>query len=152
MYWIDLIKDIRLWVRYAKVAKQNREYLEKHKMRVDRIGRIYTVINLPEEIAQGNEYMHEAWVLQNLKPFTKILLEIGVADYAYPEVSKIDEPNSNAFLVVMYPEAETITLPKILWNATLWTVSIIALRILYKLIVNSPLIMSKINSAISYIF
>ena len=51
MYWINLIKDIRLWFRFAKVAKQNRAYLEKNKLRVDRLGRIYTVINLPEEIA-----------------------------------------------------------------------------------------------------
>ena len=73
MYWIKLIKDIRLWMRFAKVAKQNREYLEKHNLRVDKLGRIYTVINLPEEIRKTNEYMHEAWVLQNLKPFTQVL-------------------------------------------------------------------------------
>lgn len=152
MYWIDLIKDIRLWVRFAKVAKQNRAFLEKNKLRVDRLGRIYTVINLPEEIAQGNEYMHEAWVLQHLKPFTQTLLEIGVADYAYPEVSKIDEPNSSAFLVVMYPESEAITFGKILWNTTIWTVGFFAVKALYKFVLASPLIMDKIHAITSYIF
>ena len=66
MYWWKLIKDIRLWRKFAKISKANREKLKESSMRVDNLGRIYTVVNLPEEVAKGNEYMHEAWVLQNL--------------------------------------------------------------------------------------
>jgi len=152
MYWIDLVKDIRLWRRFAKISKQNREYLEKNKMRVDRLGRIYTVINLPEEVSQGNEYMHEAWVLQHLKPFTQVLLEIGLADYTYPEVSKIEEPNTAAYLVVMYPEVETISFKRIVWNLFLWTASFFIIRAVYRFVIDSPAIMSKINAVIDYIF
>ena len=152
MYWIKLIKDIRLWMRFAKVAKQNREYLEKHNLRVDKLGRIYTVINLPEEIRKTNEYMHEAWVLQNLTPFTQVLLEIGVADYAYPEVSRIDESDADAYLVVMYPEAEAVSFRKIIWNLFLWTAGFFVLKTIYKLIVASPVIMEYLHKAIDFIF
>lgn len=152
MYWINLIKDIRLWIRFAKISKQNREFLEKHNMRVDKLGRIYTVINLPEEIRKTNEYMHEAWVLQNMKPFTQVLLEIGIADYAYPEVSRIEEPNADAYLVVMYPEADTISIRRFLLNILIWGGSIFALKIIYKLIVNSPSIMGFLHNAKDFIF
>ncbi len=152
MYWINLIKDIRLWFRFAKIAKQNKAYLEKNNLRVDWIGRIYTVINLPEEIANGNEYMHEAWVLQNLKPYTQVLLEMGIADYSYPSVEKIDKPNTSAFLVIIYPEAETLTFWRLFSNLFIWSLVFILIRAAYKFIISSPVIANKVQSFIDFIF
>lgn len=151
MYWIDLYKDIRLWIKFAKVAKENRSVLEEASMRVDRLGRIYTVINLPEEIQQGNEYMHEAWVLQNLKPFSEILLKIGLADYSYPELSKIEESGTCAYLVVMYPEVETIGGWPILKNIVIYGLVLILLKILYNLFFSYQLD-SYVTQFINYIF
>jgi len=133
MYWIDLYKDIKLWVKFAKVAKENRNVLEKASMRVDKLGRIYTVINLPEEIQKGNDYMHEAWVLQNLRPFTETLLKIGLADVSYPELSKIEEADTSAYLVVIWPEVETIGSWPLLKNIGLYSILLIILKILYNL-------------------
>lgn len=136
IYWWRLYKDIKLWIKFAKIAKQSKDYLEEHKLRVDKLGRIYTVINLPEEIAQGNEYMHEAWVFQNLKPFTEVILKIGLAGHAYPEVSKIDEVGTSAYLVVLYPEVSNISIFKFLWNVVLYTGSYFIIKFLINLISN----------------
>ena len=135
MYWIDLYKDIRTWITFSRVAKENRKFLEEHKMRVDKLGRIYSVLNLPPEVDINNDYMCQGWVIQNLKPFTEVLLKIGLADFAYPEISKIETPGAAAYLVVMYPEATTITLTNLIKNIAIYGLSLIALRIIYKLLI-----------------
>jgi hypothetical protein len=52
----------------------------------------------------------------------------------------------------MYPESEAITLRKILWNTTIWTVGFFAVKALYKFVLASPVIMDKIHTITSYIF
>ena len=47
MYLIDLYNDFVIWYKYAKVTKSNREKLEANNLRVDWLGRVYTVINVP---------------------------------------------------------------------------------------------------------
>jgi hypothetical protein len=134
MYWWKLYKDIKLWRRFSKVSKSSREKLEEYNLRVDWLGRIYTVVNLPEEVANGNEYMHEAWVLQNLGPFNKALEEVGLAGYAFPEMSRIEEPGTAAYLLVLYPEASTISITRFLFNIFIWIGGFIVLKILYRIL------------------
>ena len=134
MYWYRLLKDIILWRKFAKIAKSSRKKLEPHNLRVDNIGRIYTVINLPPEVVEGNEYMHEAWVLKNLGPYSKALEEIGLAGYAYPEMERIQEPGSAAYLLVLYPETPTIGWWPIIKNILLYTIGFIIVRVLYRVL------------------
>lgn len=134
MYWWKLYKDIKLWRKFAKISKASREKLKESDLRVDNLGRIYTVINLPDEVADGNEYMHEAWVLQNLGPYNKILGEIGLAGYVYPEISRIKEPGTSAYLLVLYPDAQTINIRRFIWNVIFWTVGFFTLRAIWRLL------------------
>lgn len=133
MYWYKLYKDIKLWRQFSKIAKSSRKKLEESNLRVDKLGRIYTVINLPDEVVEGNEYMHEAWVLQNLAPFNKALEEIGLAGYAIPEVSKINEPGTAAYLLVLWPDTPSITAYKIIKNLLIWGIGYVLLRVLYNI-------------------
>lgn len=131
MYWIKLYKDIRLWRKFAKIAKSSESKLNELGLRVDNLGRIYTVINLPQEVIDGNEYMHEGWVLQNLGPYNKALETIGLAGYAIPEVSKIEEPGAAAYLIVLWPDTPTVSLFKIIKNIIIWSLGYILIRIIY---------------------
>lgn len=152
MYWFRLIKDIILWRKFANIAKSSREKLTEYNLRVDRIGRIYTVINLPEDVAQGNEYIHEAWVLKNLGPYNKALEEIGLAGYAYPEMERIQEPGTAAYLLVLYPETPTIGWWPIIKNIVLYFLLYITIRSTYK-IIDSFFDLSEIwNKIIYFIF
>ncbi len=118
MYLIDLYEDIKIWYRYAKVTKSNREKLEKKGLRVDWAGRIYTVVNVPDEMK--NYPNIEMWVMQQLSPYNPILLELGIADYSFPEVQKIEEPGVDAYLVVMYPELNNISIWRIILEIAKW--------------------------------
>jgi hypothetical protein len=89
------------------------------------------VINVPDELK--NYPNIEMWVMQQLGPFNKILIELGIADYSFPEVSKIEDPGVNAYLVVMYPELNNIDIWRIILEIAKWAGIFVLLRVLYKL-------------------
>ena len=48
---ISLLKKIRLFNLYKKIVKENRNEIEKSfGLRIDKAKRMYTVLNIPEEI------------------------------------------------------------------------------------------------------
>jgi len=121
IYWIRLIKEIRMWYRFARITKSQRTYLEENNMRVDWLGRIYTVINMPEEIANNQQRVQEGWVISQLKPMNTVMDKIGVADVIFPEMERIPDPGTAAFLIAMYPNFEEISFWKVIWNIILYT-------------------------------
>ena len=135
MYLIDLWNDIRIWYKYAKITKANRKKLEEKKLRVDWAGRIYTVVNVPEELK--NYPNIEMWVMQQLGPYNEVLLELGVADYSFPEVQRIEEPGVDAYLVVMYPELNSISFWRIILEIAKWVGIVIVIKILYGICVEN---------------
>jgi len=135
MYLIDLWNDIRIWYKYAKITKANRKKLEEKNLRVDWAGRIYTVVNVPEELK--NYPNIEMWVMQQLGPYNEVLLELGVADYSFPEVQRIEEPGVDAYLVVMYPELNSISFWRIILEIAKWIGIVIVIKILYGICVEN---------------
>jgi len=129
MYLIDLYDDIMVWYRYAKVTKSNRKKLEDKGLRVDWAGRIYTVVNVPDEMK--NYPNIEMWVMQQLSPYNPVLLELGIADYSFPEVQRIEEAGVDAYLVVMYPELNNISVWRIILEIAKWAGIFIVGRILW---------------------
>lgn len=113
-YWREFGIDFKIWRKYRKIAKQNEDFLLEKGMRVDWLGRIYTVVNMPEEVITNQETVQQGWVLQQLSPLNDALMNIGVNDYAYPEITKV--PNSNSYLIVMYPEIDALNPFRIIWN------------------------------------
>jgi len=110
------------------------------------------VINVPEEVQQQqNEYTLEAWVLQQLRPYTQSLLKIGLADYAVPTVERIKEPNTFAYLVVMYPEAETLHFGRFILNVLIWAVVALGLKVAYNLIAKSGIIEKAVELISQYV-
>ena len=96
-----------------------------HRLTADEISKITALLQ--------NEYMIEGWVMQNLGPFNNALQEIGLAGYAYPEVSMIEDPGAFAYLVVLSPEAEALDIWKFIKNLAYLGGGLIFLRIVYKI-------------------
>ena len=134
IYFAKLYKELRIWRKFSKAAKQNIGFLKENNMRVDWIGRIYTVINVPEEVSNNNHYVKEGWVLQQLQPFNEILLKVGLADYAVPELRKIKDPGTDAFLILLYPELHNLSIWKFLWNVAKVIGLYWIIKILYNII------------------
>jgi len=114
-YWVDLYKDIRMWWIFRKTARENVEMLNKdHELRVDWLGRIYGVINLPEEVRSASLDVQQAYVLQQITKYGDCMLKIGLADVVYPQIEKVKD--SSSFLVVLWPVFDDLSLLPILGN------------------------------------
>jgi len=128
MYISKLYKEIKLWLQIRKVAKSEEKALNEKGFRVDWIGRIYTVINLPEEVATA-PISQEGYVLMKLREHDKFLLELGIADYVSPEFNKIEDTDS--FLLVLSADREYFKLWPFLVSVFKTTGLILILRLLY---------------------
>lgn len=112
MYIFKLIKEIRIWLKIRKIAKENEKLLNESGFRVDWIGRIYTVINLPEEVVNA-PISQEGYVLMKLREFDRVFLTLGIADYVSPEMQKISD--SDSFLLIISPNSEYISFWPMFW-------------------------------------
>ena len=130
MYISKLYKELRVWQKIRKIAKSEEKSLEEKGFRVDWIGRIYTVINLPEEVATA-PISQEGYVLMKLREHDKFLLELGIADYVSPEFEKIS--NTDSFLLVLSADREYFKLWPFLVSVLKTTGFILLLRVLYLL-------------------
>ena len=134
MYWYKLYKEIRLWYIFRKVAKANEQFLADNNLRVDWIGRIYTVLNMPPEVLASPEIAQEGWVFQQLPKMTKVLMEMGIAEAAFPSMEKIE--GTDGFLVVLWPEFDRLSFWSILGHTVLTTVIIILAKLGFNLAAN----------------
>ena len=114
-YWYDLYKDIRIWWIFRKTSRENIKMLnEDHELRVDWLGRIYGVVNLPEEVRSASLDVQQAYVLQQITKYGECMLKIGLADVVYPQIQKVK--NSSSFLIVLWPVFDDLALLPILGN------------------------------------
>ena len=129
LYWPRLIKEIWQTAKYYKAVKSIQPELEKEKLRIDWIGRVYTVITLKDEFIQQPEMVQQSYVFQQLKPLSDILLKYGLSNEAYPEIRKV---SPDSFLVVLYPENEYLTIIDILKNILFTGILILIVNLTYK--------------------
>mgnify|MGYP003658392543 CR=1 FL=1 len=134
LFWPEFLREANLLLKYRISVKEIQKKLEKEGLRIDWLGRIYTVINLKEEYRNQPDLVQQSVVFKELKPASDILMRYGLSDYAYPEIQKIDD--SFSYLVILYPETDYFNFWRFLWN-TLFLGILITLGIwLYPIISN----------------
>jgi hypothetical protein len=135
----ELIDDIRQWM-IVRSALNEPEIIDKFKkfkyqLRVDNIGRVYTVINVPEDLLiYENRDMVWPWVLEEMKVIDDLLMSCRLNDLVYPEV--IPVPDAPAYLIILSPSTESFAFTKFLkWtfnSALLFFILFILNRIILK--------------------
>lgn len=151
MYLIKLWREIKIWLKVRKIAKLNEPKLKEKGFRIDWIGRIYTVINMPEEVINHTPQIQQAYVLDELRNFDKIFLDIGIADFIKPEFNII--PNTTAYLLILSPDRDWFRLkPFFIFIFKILGIMLL-FRILYVLIVNyQDSILDVFNNIYNFIF
>lgn len=105
---ISIFKKIRLFSEYRKSIKSASRDLEiRYGMRVDKAQRIYTVLNIPEELI-GEAYnikksdidrISENYIKEYIGEISKVLDEKGLGElYSIYEVKKVDK---YSYLIVL---------------------------------------------------
>ena len=130
MYITDLYNEIKIWYKIRSIAKKEETKLKELGFRVDWVGRIYTVINLPEEVVSA-PISQEGYVLMQLRKHDALFLELGIADYVSPEFSPIE--NTDSFLLVLSADREYFSLKPFLISLFKTTGLLLLLRIAYLL-------------------
>jgi len=115
-YWKELASEFRIWWIFRKTCRQkdNLQKINNEDLRVDWLGRVYGVINMPEEVVGAAPQVQQAYVMQQLSKWGPLTNQLGISDVIYPEMARI--PNSAAYLVVMWPQYEALALFPILGN------------------------------------
>jgi hypothetical protein len=128
MYILNLYNELIIWAKIKKIAKTAEKELNEKGFRVDWVGRIYTVINLPEEVVSA-PISQEGYVLMKLREHDKFLLELGIADYVSPEFNPIEDTDS--FLLVLSADREYIRFWPLLKSGVRTALGLMLLRIIY---------------------
>ena len=149
-FWVDLFKEIRIWRIFKRTATSNVELLNKAGLRVDWIGRVYTVVNLPEEVQGASQEIQQAYVLQKISEFGQTMMRIGLGDIVYPEIKKIN--GTVSWLVVLWPTFEALTFTRILLFLFRNTVLFGFLYLAYRFIVSNHESLGKAWSYLASFF
>ena len=128
MYIKNLYNEIKIWVKIRKIAQENKNKLSEKGFRIDWVGRIYTVINLPEEVVSA-PISQEGYVLMQLREHDKLFLDLGIADYVSPEFNPI--PNTDSFLLVLSADREYLKVWPIIVSIVKTTIGLLILRVIY---------------------
>jgi hypothetical protein len=135
MYLLNLFNEINVWRKVRKAAKEHEAYLNENGFRVDWIGRIYTVINLPEEVATHNPQIQQGYVLMQLRDYDRLFLQIGISDYIVPELERIKD--APAFLLILSPDREYASFRPFVYFLFRLGLYWLGLRIIYILFKNN---------------
>ena len=100
-YWLGFFKEFMLWAKFNSTTKKNRKIIEKANLRVDWIGRVYGVVNIPDEVLGAAEEIQQAYVLKQMGSIGRVMDKIGVSNIVYPQLSEIT--GAGAYLVVFWP-------------------------------------------------
>ena len=114
---LEIYEDLRQW-KIVRDALNEEETIRrfkkfKYELRTDKIGRIYTVINVPEELwpYEKADQIYP-WVVEQLRELDSVLLDCQLNDLVFPSVEKIE--GSPSYLVILMPSTESISLYKLL--------------------------------------
>jgi hypothetical protein len=115
-YWSELVSEIRIWWIFRSTGRipANIKKLNENDLRVDWLGRIYGVINMPEEVTGAAPQVQQAYVLQQISKWGPLTTEMGLADIIFPEIDRL--PGTNSYLVIMWPQYDALGFWYILGN------------------------------------
>lgn len=108
-----VIRDIKNYLYLRRVTKRemlNSPIWAKNNLRVDWIGRIYTVMNLPPEVTMAPDLPKELWpayLIEQSKGLNEYLTSLNLHEIIIPEYKEI--PGSTSYLLVYYPYFRDLT-------------------------------------------
>lgn len=145
MYIVNFVKEINIWRKVGKVAKENKKTLNESGFRVDWVGRIYTVINLPEEVIT-QPISREGYVLMKLREYDSLFLNMGIADYVSPEIVELID--GDAYLLILSPDRDYVKLKPFLWFILKSIGVFIMIRVIWRIIASY---WDSISSSVSWL-
>jgi len=115
---LKVIKEINLYREYLKTVKEKSEespFWDRMKLRVDWVGRVYTVINLPQQVIQSPDLPKEArpsFVMNEIKPINEYFKSLNLEELMTLSMEAVKGTNDESYLIVYQYVFRNLT---ILW-------------------------------------
>lgn len=143
LHWFRFFQEFRIWLLFMNKTKSNRELLEKDELRVDWIGRVYGVVNVPDEVLGAAEEIQQAYVLKEMGRFGRVMTELNLSNIVYPQMQEIK--GSGAYLVIFWPVLDKLDLLMILLNIIGTLAWVFVNYIIIKLLITSGVLLTIWN-------
>jgi len=136
---IEFIQEIREWIIVNKALKEPETIkalkeckLEKpSELRVNKIGEIYTIINVPEDI-----YMSQTgiwpYVMEKMNIVNETMIKCRLSDLVYPSIQH--KQGTHSWLLVLAPKRDYIRPGRILLEIIRWIFSIFLVLIIFRIL------------------
>jgi hypothetical protein len=111
--------------RITKKESKNSPIWSKNNLRVDWIGRIYTVMTLPPEITMSRDLPKEVWpayLIEQSKGLNEYLTSLNLHEIITPEYKEI--PDSPSYLLVYTPYFRNLSWRWVISRISFWTVAL----------------------------
>jgi hypothetical protein len=132
-----MLKKYRLYRLYKSLIKKHEaEFLEKFNVKIDRVGRLYTVINMPPQLdtfGPKDGPRITKTLLQNwLNKLDNFLIEIGVKELTkVQELTELDESNYLLIIRFNYLNVANIATIAMIGGVILASISILSTIIIF---------------------
>lgn len=118
-YPAEIYDNLLQWYIVKKACKEKQSIEEfkkcKYPLRIDKIGRIYTVINLPNEYVEQYKNLHKDvinnYVLTELVNIDEVMLKCNLSEFLYP---KIEQISAFSYLIILTPTTDFLSIWKFL--------------------------------------
>ena len=111
-----IYRDFRLWSFFRGLGKKHKKTADwaKYNLRMDWIGRIYTVLNpeMPGDKGDSKEILKLKYT-ERIRPINIYLNSLGIGPYATFAWDEI--PESDSYLIAYLPMYEILTFWRIIW-------------------------------------
>lgn len=104
---LSIRRKISLYFQYSRALKQNKSELAQSGFRIDKVNRIYTVINIPIELFDDTydlkssdiSRVSQSYLTENIRTISRILNGFGLNElYKIYDTRKVDK---YSFLIVL---------------------------------------------------
>lgn len=122
---MGIFKDLKLFFNYRRNIRKNRvELLSKFNMRIDNADRMYTVLNIPEDIfdepynirKEDIDSIAQTYVREYVSKLSEYLNSIGVSEL-YSFYEPIRKVEKYSYLIILgYRQLDSVEINKIIYR------------------------------------
>lgn len=93
---VSFFKKLKLYRQYIKAIKRNKNKLSDSKinLRIDNVHRLYTVLNMPDDVKTYGSGLTEKYIKEYIQKVDPVFKEMGLGELVgILKMDKIDETN-----------------------------------------------------------
>ena len=103
---LKIIQEIKLYLEFIRIVKREKnssQFWLRKNLRVDRLNRIYTVINLPPQVTMATDLpknVRPSFVVTEIKPINEYFKSLNLEELLTMWIKPVEGTNEESYLVV----------------------------------------------------